>query len=410
MEDNIKNSFGGFSAITDSLLRTDGNNTIGEDNERTIDPEDIKKQMEALDNVKPVSKSSTTKSTKEIVKDDEEELEEDDDSEEELVDEEEEDVDDTDDITEDGNAEKLESKVKGSKKKDSEELDVEEGDLVEAFADLFAEELGWKYEDNKKPKDIKGIIKYMQDIVDTNSEPKYSNDEIKALDEFVKNGGSPREYFKQVYVEDIDPEKLDITKESDQKAIIRTNLKNRGYSEQRIEKLISRYEDTDALEDEAEDSLAEVKEYASTKKEQLLKDQAKVRERQEAEQLTFIKNVEKVIKDTNDIRGIPLSEKKKAALIEYVFKPEKDGMTKYQKEYNSDLKNLLESAYFTMERDTFVQQVQKKATTNAVKNLKLKIRTAGKSTKNASSDDDSSGKVAQVWEMASSFLAKNNNN
>jgi hypothetical protein len=93
--------------------------------------------------------------------------------------------------------------------------------------------------------------------------------------------------------------------------------------------------------------------------------------------------------------------------MEYIFKPEKDGVTRYQREYQSDLKNLLESAYFTMKRDTFVKQIEKKATTNAVNNLKLKIRSKGKSTKNTESDmENTGGKVTSLWDIASKELGK----
>ena len=59
----------------------------------------------------------------------------------------------------------------------------------------------------------------------------------------------------------------------------------------------------------------------------------------------------------DSIYGIEIPEKDKRALLEYIFKPDAEGVTKYQKDYAKSLKNLITSAYFTMKGDSFVLMV-----------------------------------------------------
>jgi len=250
------------------------------------------------------------------------------------------------------------------------------------------------------------LVKHIQTIVDENSQPKYANDQVREIDEFVKNGGRVEDFYKNVYRSELKVEDLDITKEDNQKAVIRENLRNRGYSESRIDKLISRYEEAGSLEDESKDSLEEVKEFKEKTRKELLETQKNRQEIEIQEQLSFIRNVEKVAKDMDNILGIQLSDKDKKETLEYMLKPERDGQTKYQKDYVSDLKNVFISAYLTKNKNTLVNNIQKKATSDAVKNLKLKLKTQGKSTKNTHSDMDESGggRVAQLWDIASKEL------
>jgi hypothetical protein len=385
MAEEKKNLFGGFDAIVDQFIPSGRGEEIPE-----VDPKDIEKTMESLDEdrdndseqvpAKNVKEPTKPKKVEKIEKPDEED--------------EEEEIEDS-------------TIIPDKKKSDDkiEEIDYEEKEIVEAFSDLFAEELGWKYEDDTKPTNVKDLVKHMQSIIDENSQPKYANDEVKELDEFVKNGGRLSNFYEKVYNSEIDINNIDLTKKDNQKAIIKENLRNKGYSEQRIEKQISRYEENDVLEDEANDSVPEVKEFRDKNKKELLEYQKIQSEQQIREQLSFVRNVEKIVKDVDNIRGISISDKEKKELLEYIFKPERDGLTKYQKDYNDSLGNLVESAYFTKNRNTIIKEIQKKATSDAVKNLKLKLKSQGKGIKNTHSDiDEGTNKVTQLWEIASKEL------
>jgi hypothetical protein len=244
----------------------------------------------------------------------------------------------------------------------------------------------------------------MQELVEKNSIPKYASDEVKELDEFIKNGGDIKEYISKIYTPDLDINKLDLTKEDHQRSIIKENLRNRGYSQARIDKLISRYEEAGSLEEEAEESMEEVKEFIENSKKTLLDTQKKQQVEQLKQQQLFVQNVEKTIKDTNEILGVTLSDKDKKKLMEDIFKPGQDGLTNYQRTYNQDMKNLVESAFLTINKDKFKQQIQKQATTDATKQLKLKLKSKGKSTKNTESEIENNTKVTNLWDIASREL------
>lgn len=393
MAENVKATFGGFDALVGNFLSSDSEEKrIGQDNEPTVDPEDIKREMESLDNPSDEDDNKDKKSTpaedKKKSTSKKVEKEQEDDEEEEVED--------------DSNEEDNESQ--STTNPDGDEEEIEEVELVSAFTDLFAAELGWEIGEDEKPKTAKELVKYMQNIIESNSEPKYANDEIKELDEYVKNGGKLQEFYSKVYNPELDLSTINLEKESHQKLVIKSNLKHKGYSDTRIEKLIARYEETGSLEDEAKDSYEEEKEFEQKTKKELLEQTKKQAEESMREQLKFVQNVEEIIKSSDSIRGIDISEKDKKSLMEYIFKPEADGTTKYQKEYSSNLKNLVESAYFTMKKDTLVKQIEKKASTDAIKNLKLKLKTKGKATKNSVSEENYDTKVAKLWEMASEKL------
>lgn len=380
MADGTK-TFGGFESLSDTFLRSD----VSESTESFTDPEDIKRNMESLDD-KVESKQSPAKNTKPTT----EEVDDEDNSEEETeegVDNEEEgEVDEIDENTEKQGVE-----------------DYDEETIVDAFSDLFAAELDWKFEDDKKPKNIKDLVNYMKDIIEENSQPVYSNDQVKELDEFVKNGGDIKDFISKVYTPGLDLSKLDLTKEDHQKTIIKENLRNRGYSDTRIEKLISRYEEADSLEEEAEESMEEVKEYVEKSKQTLLETQKKQQADTIKQQQAFVQNVEKTIKDTNEIQGFTLNEKEKKKLLDDIFKIGSDGLTNYQREYNKNQeKSLVESAFYHMNKDKIKKQFQTQATTDATKQLKLKLKSKGQSTKNTASEiEKDSKKVSKLWDIAS---------
>lgn len=245
--------------------------------------------------------------------------------------------------------------------------DDEEG-AVGTFFDALSEKLGWETVEDK-PKTAEELVEYFYDVIEENSKPQYASEEIERLDAFVKNGGNIRDYFSidaEVNLEDID-----ITdSEDNQKIVIKEYLKEKGLNSKQIEKKISRYEDAGMLEDEAEDALEALREIKEARKEQLLLNQQKAATEAKKRQQDFFNNVVAEIKGMNSIHGVNIPEKDKKALLDYIFKPDSDGMTKYQKDYSKSLKNLITSAYFTMKGDTLLSTAQKQGKSDAVKQFK----------------------------------------
>lgn len=304
---------------------------------------------------------------------------------------EEDEVDDDDDVNDIDDNIDDDDKTKNKKTKKVEEdddvnniddndddVDEEESSKVTALFDAIAEELEWEFDDDEeeeKPKTVEELVNYFKEVIKEQSVPQYANEDVAKLDEFVRNGGDLNDYF--TLTPEIDYENFDTTIESNQKQIVKILLAEKGFNEKQIARKIEKYEDAGILEDEAEDALEAMKEIEETKKEQLLEDQRKQHEQMVARQQKFMDDVVGEINAMKDIRGIKVPEKDKKALLAYIFKADANGKTQYQKDYSKSVKNLIESAYFTMKGDTLLDTAKKMGTSSAIKNLKQSLRSTG---------------------------------
>ena len=369
-----KNTLNGFEAILDGLVPnvgTNKNNDIDNDLNDIVSEELTDEELEALRN---------PKKDKKVEK---EEIEEDDETE---------DVDDAEE-----EEEPIETKPKKNKKKPESKVDeddnteeVEDNDtsddnkseeVIVNFFDSLSEQLGWDdVDDEEKPKTAEELIEYFRDVIEENSVPNYASEEVEKLDEFVRNGGNLKDYFS--IDADLDLDNIDVEdNEINQKLIVKEFLKEKGFSTKQIEKKITKYEDAGILEDEATDALEALRDIKAERKEKLLEQQQKQAREAEKQQQEFFQNVVSEIKGMNSIYGIDIPEKDKRALLEYIFKPDANGVTKYQKDYAKSLKNLITSAYFTMKGDSLITIAKQKGRKDALDNFKNSLRGNGVSKK-----------------------------
>lgn len=269
--------------------------------------------------------------------------------------------------------------------------DNNEENVVTNFFDAMAEKLNWEFEeDEDKPKSVDELINYFQNVIEENSKPEYSSEEVEALDNFVKQGGDLKKYL--TIDAELDLDDIDIEDETNQKLVVKQLLKEKGFSTKKIDKLVSRYEETGLLEDEAQDALEDLKEIKEEKKKQLLEDQKKAYREQIQRQQQFYDNVVSEIKGLKNIRGITVPEKDKKVLMDYILKPDTDGKTKYQKDYaKGGVKNLIESAYFTMNADKLIEAAKREGNNSAIDKFRRSLKSSSittKSRKQATGSDD----------------------
>lgn len=279
-----------------------------------------------------------------------------------------------------------------------EEIEEEEGvednneeNVVTNFFDAMAEKLNWEFEeDEDKPKSVDELINYFQNVIEENSKPEYSSEEVEALDNFVKQGGDLKKYL--TIDAELDLDDIDIADEANQKLVVKQLLKEKGFSTKKIDKLVSRYEEAGLLEDEAQDALEDLKEIKEERKKQLLEDQKKAYREQLQRQQQFYDNVVSEIKGLKNIRGITVPEKDKKVLMDYILKPDTDGKTKYQKDYaKGGVKNLIESAYFTMNADKLIEAAKREGNNSAIDKFRRSLKSSSittKSRKQATGSDD----------------------
>lgn len=274
---------------------------------------------------------------------------------------------------------KSKAKPKTTTKEEIEEPEVEEEEpeestdettIVTGFFDSLSEKLGWDdIEDDDKPKTVEDLIDYFKEVIEENSTPQYASEEVEKLDKFVHNGGKLKDYFS--IDADLDIDNIEIEDdEVNQKLVIKEFLKEKGFTSKQIEKKLNKYEEAGLLEDEATDALEALRDIKVARKEELLANQEKQAREAEKQQRDFFNNVVTEIKGMDSIYGIDIPEKDKKALLEYIFKPDADGITRYQKDYAKSLKNLITSAYFTMKGDTLIDIAKKKGKKDAIDNFK----------------------------------------
>lgn len=376
-----KMTLGGFEAVLDSFIpnpdggfrnsNVDENVNVNADEFESLDDEeleDIKKNNIEVKNKKekPVEEQDT----------EEEEIEE-------------EDIEDKP-KRKPGRPRKEET-IEEEAEEEEEIEDNNEENVVTNFFDAMAEKLNWEFEEGEeKPKSVDELINYFQNVIEENSKPEYSSEEVEALDNFVKQGGDLKKYL--TIDAELDLDDIDIEDEANQKLVVKQLLKEKGFSTKKIDKLVSRYEEAGLLEDEAQDALEDLKEIKEEKKKQLLEDQKKAYQIQLQRQQQFYDNVVSEIKGLKNIRGITVPEKDKKVLMDYILKPDTDGKTKYQKDYaKGGVKNLIESAYFTMNADKLIEAAKREGNNSAIDKFRRSLKSSSittKSRKQATGSDD----------------------
>ena len=288
---------------------------------------------------------------------------------------------------------------------DDAEVEDAQSEAIESLFDAISEEIGWEFDENDpedvKPKTVTELVKYFKDVITESSVPEYSSEDVQKLDEFVRNGGKLEDYFQAG--NGIDYETIDITDENNQKKVITALYKEKGWDAARITKKLERYEDAGVLEDEAEEAVELLKKIESEKKEALLEGQKKTAEEAKQKQQKFYGDVVNEIKGLSDIRGIKISKDDRARLAEYIFKYDSNGVTQYQKDYAKSVKNLLESAYFTMKGDALISAAKSEGNSTAMQRLKNSLKTTGsrKSSKRVTASADGS-----IWSNLAQQLKK----
>lgn len=278
---------------------------------------------------------------------------------------------------------------------DNQADDDTEDNAVATFFEALSDKMGWELdEDEEIPQTPEELVEYFQEVIEENSVPQYASEEVEALDKFVKNGGNLKDYFQidgELDLEDFEIEDNEVN----QKLVIKEFLKEKGFNSKQIDKKLTKYEDAGLLEDEATDALEALRDIREQKKQQLLEQQEKSANELKKRQQEYFNSVVTEIKGMDNIRGIKIPQKDKQALLEYIFKPTADGKTQYQKDYSKSVKNLLESAYFTMKGDTLLKAAKSEGSTAAINKFKNSLSKTGVSRKTRRQDNTS---TESMWD------------
>lgn len=254
--------------------------------------------------------------------------------------------------------------------------DEGEGVAVKHFFNALAEEIGWNVsEEDTVPSTVEDLVSYFKDTITENSTPVYASEDVQRIDEFVKNGGQLQDYMK--LLADTNYKDMDLTVESNQEKVVRDLLTEKGFSKTMIDSKIQKYKDVDILEDEAVEAAELLEGLRTEKQEAMVAMQKEANEKATQQQQAFLDNIVSEIKNLNNIRGIKIPESEKQELLKYMFKLDTDGKSQYQKDYSTNIRNIVESAYFTKNRDRLIDDAKREGNNTAMSNLKKSLRSTG---------------------------------
>lgn len=311
--------------------------------------------------------------------------------------------DDTSDIPEDilnnNNTSDPDDDIDGEQT-EPDQVDPAEATQIGAFFDAFAEELGWDVDDNDRPNSVSGLVDYIGAMIEQNSTPQYADERIAQLDAYVKNGGNFEDFYQRQQ-QSMSYDNMDLEDESNQKAVVREYLRFQGYDDNQINRKIERYEDGDMLEDEASDAIQRLQMIQQQQLAEQQRQQEEARQAQEAQAREFMNNLTNSINTLDNIRGISIPKADRKELFDYITRVDADGLTRYQKDFNSNMvNNLIESAYFTMKGDTLLGEAKSSGRTSAANKLRTMLRHTSTNHSRYNVDDT---KQRSVVDMASQF-------
>jgi len=399
-KNNNEEPFGGFGALSDILSGGTnipvGDLLTGADTKDPSNLDDDKPKDPVIDDIGDDIDDDFTPPKVHDDKDDKDDNKKDDKDTDDTID----DKDDKKDTKDDKDDKSIDDDTSKDDTDDS-PSDEPSGDLGEYEEDISVylkeklESMGLTFEEDLDVKSVEDVAGYLAKIVEENSEPVYPTDEVRELAKYVENGGDLKNFYDKAY-SGIDTEVVDITNESDQRAIVAEDLKNKGYNKIQIDRKLKRYEDTGVLEDEATESIDAIKEYNKKIQEKLLDDNKKQSEQTVKQQQKFVDDVQNSIKSIKDVVGIPISNKERREISDYIFKRDVNGFTENQLDFQKDpIVNLIENAFFQKNKDVLLDKIKVKQESDVTKKFKKKLEnTKDKKAKNSSgrqrsSSDDS---------------------
>lgn len=278
-------------------------------------------------------------------------------------------------------------------------FEIEDEALVaKGLYEEIAKKLGIDSDEEFDPTNLDDLVTKLYDIVEENSIPEYANDEVRRIDEYVKNGGDINEYINSIAKFDVS--KIDIENEANQKLVIRKLLEHQGYSKEQITKKIDKYDMAGILEDEASDAKEELVGIKDKEQNKLLASQKTANDNAKEAQQKQFDSVVSTIKELNEINGVAVSSKEKRELVKYLFEPTKSGLTQWQED-GKDIKNIVNTAFIMKNGSSLIDSAKKKGKSEAFSKIKEGLRKpkAGNSKTNglsngSSNHDDSIRSIA----------------
>ena len=164
-----------------------------------------------------------------------------------------------------------------------------------------------------------------------------------------------------------------------QKMLVKDLLSKSGWSEERINRKLERYEDTGVLQDEAEDALASLKEIQVQEKENLIKTQKEEqKQRVQAHEQWLVELKGHIGKKEEILPGFKLSVKDKDNLYKGITKLDRQGKNEIMRMREKDPEFDLKIAYLATVLKWDFSAFERQSTTKSTRKLADAIKSTKK--------------------------------
>lgn len=166
-------------------------------------------------------------------------------------------------------------------------------------------------------------------------------DTFRPLLEYALKGGTDINKYKEVFVSGADIDKFDLTDEEHQRAAVRELYKARGFSEAKIQKDITRMEDSGDLADEATEAVQELSQLKASKRTEEFKRvelEKKSKELKEQEAFNVLK---RTAEESENLNGYQIPAAKRNEVLNSLYKKVRDDEGNFTTDFNYKLNKVV---------------------------------------------------------------------
>ena len=307
-------------------------------------------------------------------------------------------VEDVEEI--DNEVEIEESETEYEVEEEVEEDDVEEVEEPSSVAFEVAKTLGFELE-NDYEDSVEGLTNFVRDISQSAAEEQLAGlfeqfPEIQQHLDYVLAGGDSREFFQR-QGQQIDYGSIEMREDdtSMQRAILAQFLQTKGHDSEFIQDTIDTYEDSGRLFNNAQKAKQHLVKFQQEEQQQLMEQQQAMYQQRQEEQNQFWNEVAETIESGNEFAGVRIPDREKSKFFDYISQPiGKNGETQRDLDYQeagTDIKLAID--YMLYSGFDLNGIIEKKAKTQAARNLRERIVSNEERVKSARKQQRSSKNV-----------------
>ena len=283
------------------------------------------------------------------------------------------------------------------------EPEVEDDDVEESVNESssvafeVAKTLGFELE-NDYEDSVEGLTNFVRDISQNAAEEQLAGlfeqfPDIQQHLDYVLAGGDSREFFQR-QGQQVDYNSIEV-KEDDvsmQRAVLAQFLQTKGHDTEFIQDTIDTYEDSGRLFSNAQKAKQHLVQFQQEEQQQLMEQQQQIYQQQQEQQQQFWSEVADTIESGNEFAGVRIPDREKSNFFEYISTPVGEGgKTQRDLDYQeagTDIKLAID--YMLYSGFDLNGVIEKKAKTQAAKNLRQRIISNEEKSKSARKQQRSS--------------------